>query len=205
MKSRFAIGTICACLLGVVWVGGQALHTENEFVTISESIDPVVTDASAIANDAIDMRGFLVMANEAAEHREPRRVTEDEFLRMSQEPNTVILDARSRDMFEMLHVEGAVNLPFPDITVASLEQLLPDKSTRILIYCNNNFRNEERAMPSKIAPASLNLSTYVSLYTYGYRNVYELGPRRDARESILPFVSTLPEYQPDQFNPSENQ
>jgi len=152
------------------------------------------TPAPEIENDAIDMDGFLLLANQAATHREPRRLTEDEFISMSRQPGTVILDARSREMFELLHVEGAINLPFPDIDIASLAELLPDKNTRILIYCNNNFENEERAMRSKVAPASLNLSTYVSLYTYGYRNIYELGPRKDPRESKLPLVGTLPEY-----------
>ena len=56
-----------------------------------------------------------------------------------------------------------------------VSHVLPDKNQKILIYCNNNFVNEEQAFPRKIATASLNLSTYISLYTYGYRNVYELG------------------------------
>ena len=41
-------------------------------------------------------------------------------------------------------------------------------------------------MPS----ASLNLSTFVSLYTYGYRNIYELGPLLDAKTTRLELVST---------------
>ena len=42
-------------------------------------------------------------------------------------------------------------------------------------------------MPSKLASASLNLSTYIALYNYGYRNVYELAPRIDFRSSQLEF------------------
>ena len=38
--------------------------------------------------------------------------------------------------------------------------------------------------------ASLNLSTYVALYTYGYRNVYELGPLVDPKTSKLPFAGS---------------
>lgn len=167
---------------------------------ISRASTPVRDDPSriqdvSIANDAIDMEGFLSVANQAAVHRAPRRVTEDEFLEMSRQPGVVILDARSREMFDLLHVEGAINLPFPDIDIESLATILPEKNTPILIYCNNNFENEERAMRRKMAPASLNLSTYVSLYTYGYRNIYELGPRKDARDSKLPLVGTLPEYE----------
>ncbi|HEX4590148.1 MAG TPA: hypothetical protein VH120_09495, partial [Gemmataceae bacterium] len=53
----------------------------------------------------------------------------------------------------------------------------------------NNFLNAEAAFPTKMATASLNLSTYIALYTYGYRNVYELGPQVDPARSKLPFVT----------------
>ena len=135
------------------------------------------------------MNGFLALSAEAAVHRETRRLTEDQFIAMSREEDTMIPDARSRDKYELLHIRGAVSLPFTDITVESLSRLIPDKNTRILIYCNNNFENEQAAFPRKLAAASLNLSTYVSLYTYGYRNVYELGPKLDPANSKLPFDS----------------
>src|ERR671922_1349432 len=141
----------------------------------------------AQANPAIDMEGYLRVAREAAQHRETRRVSEPEFIRMSREPGTVILDARSREKFAELHVKGAVNLPFPDIAVESLKAAIPDKDTRILIYCNNNFANAEGPFPAKIARASLNLSTYIALYSYGYRNIYELAPLIDINKSKLQF------------------
>jgi phage shock protein E len=143
-----------------------------------------------IPNPSIDMKAFLKMAAMAADHRETRRLTEDEFIGMSKEPGVVILDARSRQKYDELHIRGAVNLSFPDITVESLERMFPDKNARILIYCNNNFRNAEDAFPRKSAPASLNLSTYVSLYTYGYRNIYELGPLLDAKTTKLELMPT---------------
>jgi hypothetical protein len=144
---------------------------------------------TANANPAIDMDGYLQVSREAAEHRETRRVSEEEFIRMSREPGTVVLDARSREKFEELHVRGAMSLPFPDIAIESLAAAIPDKGTRILIYCNNNFANAEGPFPVKIARASLNLSTYIALYSYGYRNVYELGPLIDINASKLTFVS----------------
>jgi hypothetical protein len=149
----------------------------------------VLPVAHAQDNPAIDMPGHLRVAAQAAEHRESRRVSETEFLRMSREPGTVILDARSAEKYRELHVRGAVNLSFPDITVESLRRHFPDPATRILIYCNNNFVNAEGPFPSKLASASLNLSTYIALYDYGYRNVYELGPIVDPAHSRLEFQS----------------
>lgn len=187
----FALISVLLLAAGMVFAVGLTGNAPSSAViqVQAPSREPLID------NDAIDMEGFLSVANQAAVHRAPRRVTEDEFLEMSRQPGVVILDARSREMFDLLHVEGAINLPFPDIDIESLATILPDKNTPILIYCNNNFENEERAMRRKMARASLNLSTYVSLYTYGYRNIYELGPRKDPRDSKLPLVGTLPEYE----------
>ena len=147
-------------------------------------------DAPPPSNPAIDMDAYLRISVEAARHRENRRLTEDEFIRMSREPGVVVLDARSREKYDELHVKGAVNLSFPDIAIESLARLLPDRNARILIYCNNNFTGNQSAFASKVASASLNLSTYIALYTYGYRNIWELGPRIELGKSQLEFESS---------------
>lgn len=137
-------------------------------------------------NPAIDAKAHVANVLEAIGYRAERRLPEREFLALSQEPGTVVLDARSREKFAMLHVEGAINLPFPDIDVESLERLLPDKETRILIYCNNNFVGAPAAMPRKKMEVSLNLSTFATLYSYGYRNIFELEPLLEVHETRLP-------------------
>lgn len=159
-------------------------------------VTPAKTDTNkatraGINNPAIDMKGYLAVASEAAQHRESRRLTEDEFIQMSRDPGTIILDARSPEKYNLLHIKGAINLSFPDLTVDSLNATLPDKNARILIYCNNNFVGEQKAFPTKMVTASLNLSTYIALYTYGYRNIYELGPLLDVKTSKLEFAGTL--------------
>ncbi len=146
--------------------------------------------AEPIANPQIDMAKYLKEAQEAAVLRESHRLSEADFLRMSRDPGTIVLDARSRDKYDLLHVRGAMNLSFPDIAIDSLAKLLPDKRVRILIYCNNNFRNEPIAFATKAPSASLNLSTYIALYTYGYRNIFELGPLLDAKHSRIPLEPT---------------
>ncbi len=142
----------------------------------------------AAPNPNIDMDAYVKTVREVAKHRETRRLTEDDFLKMSKEEGVIVLDARSKEKFDLMHIRGAINLSFPDITIASLKKTLPDKDAKILIYCNNNFKNEERAFASKAPVASLNISTYITLYNYGYRNVYELGPRLDPAKSKLVFA-----------------
>jgi phage shock protein E len=109
---------------------------------------------------------------------------------MAKEPNTVVLDARSERLYRLRHIDGAVNLSFPDFTAETLAKAIPTPDTRILIYCNNNFQGAPDSMPVKAIASALNVSTYVSLYSYGYRNVYELGPAVDVAKSRLAFAGT---------------
>ena len=149
------------------------------------------SDPPTGVNPAIDMPRYLRVASEAAASRETHRLSEQQFIEMSRLPGVVILDARSREKYDELHVRGAINLSFPDIAIDSLERILPDRRVRILIYCNNNFLNAPGAFPTKLPSASLNLSTYIALYDYGYRNVYELGPLIDIDASQIEFEPPL--------------
>ena len=144
-----------------------------------------------IPNRMIDYQGFLKNASAVGQLRKERRITEAEFVRMASEPGTIVLDARSDSKFALLHVKGARHLSLPAVTASELAKIVPDKSSRLLIYCNNNFENEPRALPGKMATASLNLYTFNTLYSYGYRNVYELGPLIDIKKSALTFEGFL--------------
>lgn len=185
---------ICAVTTARAQAKAQINGTSKSGSTANNSAKtssaPTKTGRATINNPAIDMEGYLAVANEAAAYRESRRLTEDEFIQMSREQGTIILDARSAQKFRELHIKGAINLSFPDLTVESLQSTLPDKNARILIYCNNNFVGDQNAFPTKMITASLNLSTYIALYTYGYRNVYELGPLLEVKTSKIEFEGT---------------
>jgi len=122
--------------------------------------------------------------------RAAHRLTEAQFLQAMAEPGVVLLDARSAAKFKLRHLKGAVNLSLPDFTADDLAQTIPAKGTKVLIYCNNNFLGSPVAFASKAPAASLNISTFVNLYTYGYTNVYELGPLVNVKSTALPFEGT---------------
>lgn len=151
-------------------------------------IAPLVQAAEP--NPLVDYSGFQKIAAKVEPIRAVRRVTEADFLRLSAEPGTIILDARSADKFALRHIRGAVSLPFTDFTAESLAAVIPTKDTRVLIYCNNNFLGAPMSLASKAAPASLNISTYIALATYGYTNVYELAPLLNVNQTRLTFDGT---------------
>lgn len=134
----------------------------------------------------VDFDGYEKLLEVVKEHRKDRLVDLETFKTMSKQKNVVVLDARSEKMYKSKHIKGAVNLNFSDFTRQNLAAVIPDLETTVLIYCNNNFEGDEVNFASKVArsiPAlrskqdlslALNIPTYINLYGYGYRNVYEL-------------------------------
>ena len=143
-----------------------------------------------IPNRLIDYKEFQKIVVASAAEREAHRLTEPQFIQAMAEGNAVLLDARTASKYDLRHIRGAVSLPFTDFTAETLAKVIPTKGTKVLIYCNNNFVGSPAAFASKVASASLNLSTYTSLKSYGYTNIYELGPLLDVHTTAIPFEGT---------------
>lgn len=149
----------------------------------------------------VDFDAYEKLVSEVKEHRKSRLVSLEKFLLMSKEKNVVILDTRSDAMYKSKHVKGAIHLNFSDFTQANLEKLIPNKDTRILIYCNNNFDKDDLNFPTKAyVPAkpkntnqltlALNIPTYINLYGYGYKNVFELSEFVSIYDDRIKFEGT---------------
>ena len=144
--------------------------------------------ASAPVNPQIDYRGFRDLTVSVEEYRRGRLVGWDGFAAAAAEPDTLILDARSASAFARGHIEGAVNLPFTDFTADSLARVIGKTDRPILIYCNNNFSNDEAPVQLKSVRLALNIQTFVNLVGYGYRNVRELNEVVDFNDPKVKWV-----------------
>ena len=154
---------------------------------ISSSMSP----CSGVDNPLVDYRGFAQQVQEVEAIRAERLVSEEKFIELMADKSIVILDARSEAKFAALHVKGAKNLSFPEFTEETLAKIIPNKETRVLIYCNNNFTNQQEAFPSKSFRAALNVHTFNALYSYGYKNIYELKPLLDFEKTAIKFEGPL--------------
>jgi phage shock protein E len=153
----------------------------------------VTMASSALAappvNPLIDYAGFATLTNDVAPVRQGRLITLAQFKTMAADPQTLVLDARSAPAFARGHIKGAVNLPFTDFTDEALAAAIgPDKTRRILIYCNNNFTNNRAPVPTKARPLALNIQTFINLIGYGYANVWELGEAVDFNDAKVGWV-----------------
>ena len=153
---------------------------------------PVLADPAASPPPAslIDYPAFAQLTGEVAGYRVTRLVGLARFREMASEGDTLILDARSSTAFVAGHISGAVNLPFTDFTAGSLARVIGDPNRRILIYCNNNFSNDVEPVRTKSVRLALNIQTFINLYGYGYRNVYELSDTLDLNDPAVGWISS---------------
>ena len=138
----------------------------------------------------VDYEGFHMITKEVADYRKKRLISLNQFNAMSKEKGTIILDTRSASAFKGLHIKGALHLNFSDFTETKLAKLIPNKETRILIYCNNNFKDNRAFFEGKMKPLALNIPTFINLYGYGYKNVYELSENLSVKDKRLQFGGT---------------
>ena len=155
----------------------------------------VVMAGSALADPAtrpasrVDFPGFSALTAEVQPYRASRMVTLEAFHGMAITPGTMVLDARSESAYRRGHMAGAVNLPLTDFTAARLAEVIgPDRNRRILIYCNNNFSDNVDPVPLKMITLALNIQTFVNLYGYGYRNIYELSDSVPLADPLVGWV-----------------
>ncbi|HYJ29679.1 MAG TPA: rhodanese-like domain-containing protein [Allosphingosinicella sp.] len=139
-------------------------------------------------NPQIDYASFRQLAIEVEPYRRSRLLDWSAFAAAAAEPGVLILDARSAAQFAEGHIEGAVNLPLPEFSEEALAEILGPQDRPILIYCNNNFRNDVRPVMLKSGRVALNISTFIHLVAYGYRNVRELNDVVDLDDPAIRWV-----------------
>ena len=136
----------------------------------------------------VDYDGFQSLIDEVGAVRQARLVSLEEFLRLAQSDNAMILDTRSAMDYAFGHIDGAVNLPFSEFTDEKLAKVIGDKQRPILIYCNNNFEDDIEPVLLKRATLALNIPTFINLVGYGYSNVYELADLISLNDTRIDWV-----------------
>ena len=172
-------------LFGCVNQFNDQFHLSN---VVQQNIVSDSTEGDTLFRPAkIDYLKYAELVSQVDGMRRAKLVTLDTFLSMAKEHKTIILDTRSESMYRAKHIRGAVHLNFSDFSSYRLMNLIPDESTRILIYCNNNFFGDSYYFSLKSIELALNIPTYINLVGYGYENVYELSELLDIDDERLVF------------------
>ncbi|MEM0995768.1 MAG: rhodanese-like domain-containing protein [Bacteroidota bacterium] len=156
---------------------GDQASLENAMLGVIQ--DQALSKGFAFASTAMDARKeqfaasladmdyFLELAQEVKEIRKDRLVNFNQFLEMAADPNTVILDARGQAHFDAMHLRGAIHLDYAAFNAYDLARLIPNKDTRILIYCNNNIDTDSPNGFSGIVSPRLRLDIQRNLVSKG--------------------------------------
>lgn len=229
MKTAYlSIATILVAgtILGYSHDRGKSIKSNESRIAENQMIktnNDSIKDSDALVNYSY----FKELVEEVEIHRSNRLINLDEFHQKSKNTNTIILDTRSKSMYDLKHVKGAIHLNFSDFTAQELESLFSQyngQETEILIYCNNNFYDskatlkvvepeflfQDMAFVSKSADIvkisqfdvdeiifnnqrtlALNIPTYINLYGYGYKNVYELNELVDVNDPRIIFEGSF--------------
>lgn len=176
----------------------------------------------------VSLNDFQNLATEIENHRAERLINLDSFIEMSRDENTIILDTRSKLRYDRKHLAGAIHLAFTEFSQANLEKVIPNSNTKILIYCNNNFLGDQVDFVSKVSSPppmkiaiedlpydkkpvmlALNIPTYLNLYGYGYKNIYELDELVNVNDLRVKFegstIEDFPKEDAIQINKVPNQ
>jgi phage shock protein E len=146
-----------------------------------------------LLNPQMSYDGYRSLVEEVRPYRLSRLIDWDTFAAAARQPNVLILDARSERQFAAGHIQGAVNVPLTEFSVDLLAEVIgPNRNRPILIYCNNNFREDRPPVALKSGRLALNLSTFTHLYGYGYRNIRELNDVVTMDDPRIRWVSSAP-------------
>ena len=92
------------------------------------------------------------------------QISQDEAKRiMDEESDCIIVDAREQSEYDQGHIKGAIVIPYTEIEQKA-EELLPNKTQLILVYCRSGRRSKNAAN---------------ELATLGYTNIKEFGGIND--------------------------
>ncbi len=204
-KILILVSVVILVLLGVAtFIGYEVKKQDQKLPNDKQSNAHMQT---SYPKALVDYDDFKTLVTEVETHREERLVDLDTFLKMSKEENVVILDSRSDFRYNRKHLKGSIHLSFTDYTQENLAKLIPDPNTKILIYCNNNFDGDQIDFASKVSiptesietqilsnrkpiMLALNIPTYINLYGYGFRNIYELDELVNINDPRIEFEGT---------------
>ena len=87
------------------------------------------------------------------------KLSAEEAYEMMASQEVVVVDVRTREEYDVGHIENAVLVPNESIG-SEMPEALPDKEATLLIYCRSGRRSKEAAQ---------------KLLSLGYQNVYDFG------------------------------
>ena len=94
-----------------------------------------------------------------------QQITQEEAKEMMDTEEVVVLDVREQDEYDSGHIPEAVLLPVGAIDEDTAAEVIPEKDSKVLVYCRSGNR-------SKTAASALAELGYTHIYEFGGINTW---------------------------------
>jgi hypothetical protein len=136
-------------------------HASEKQTTRASALEQTGVDVARAAEPAITPEQFH---REALTHP-PKIASATQLAKWLKARSVVLIDLRDAVEFNYQHLQGAINIPATEITEAKLKKILPDKSTRIVIYCGDTLFPTRRIALTTFGEPSFSQLGYSRTYT----------------------------------------
>ena len=151
-------------------------------LVINEPAAPVV-----VARQSSSVTSLYQFSSHVQNRFNLRQLTAEQFGKGSKDPGTIILDIRSPESYESMHIKGSINLPFESFSSEKLSEIIPDKATKVLLFSDHNIPEKSGTLFSNYSETRLKVPAFVQLDFYGYPNVWELATMVDSLNTYIEF------------------
>ena len=140
------------------------------FKDLNLSFEPVVGLQVVVTikpeiGESYPARADVIQITQVEEETDMEQISQDHKIsaqqayQMMQQEEVLILDVRREDEYAQGHIENALLIPLAEL-VNQAPDKIPDKNTKILVYCRSGNRSAKAAL---------------QLEGLGYENVYDFG------------------------------
>lgn len=90
---------------------------------------------------------------------------------MIENNEVVLLDVRTQNEFELMHIKGAINMPVADI---EKKIFIYEQNQAIMVYCSSGSRSKSAIeILNNLGYANIYIWEYGALATFPYKNMLE--------------------------------
>lgn len=99
----------------------------------------------------------------------------------------ILLDSRESKEYKTSHLENAICVGYDSFNLASVEPKLPNKDSKIVVYCSLGIRSEDVAEKLKKAGYTNVHNLYGGIFEWKNNNLEVLNAQEKATDSIHTF------------------
>ncbi|WP_298495097.1 rhodanese-like domain-containing protein [uncultured Algibacter sp.] len=108
----------------------------------------------------------------------------------NEKEDVILLDSRELKEFKTSHLENAICVGYDSFNLDSVKPKLPNKSSKIVVYCSLGIRSEDIAEKLKKAGYTNVFNLYGGIFEWKNNDLEVLNSQEKATDSIHTFSKT---------------